>query len=96
MKNKKNVKKFIEKWEKNKKTIKKPYKKNKRIYVEIKRDYCNIKDFLINNFDNLSLGKHIDKIDRKKIKIVDHEKIITENLRIFWTKYLDGKMKWER
>jgi tRNA nucleotidyltransferase (CCA-adding enzyme) len=96
LKHKKNVKSFIEKWEKNTKTIKKPYKKNDRIYVEIKRDYYNIKDFLINNLDNISLGKHLDKIDTKKIKIVDYEKIITENLRSFWTEYLDGKMKWER
>jgi hypothetical protein len=96
LKHKKNVKSFIEKWEKNTKTIKKPYKKNDRIYVEIKRDYYNIKDFLINNLDNISLGKHLDKIDTKKIKIVDYEKIITENLRSFWTEYLDVKMKWER
>ena len=96
VKHKKNVKSFFEKWENNKKTIKKPYEKNDRIFVEIKRDYIDIEDFLRNNLDELSLGKHLDKIDNEKIYIVDYEKIITDNLSCFWTKYLDGKMGWER
>ncbi len=96
IKNTKNVKKFIEKWKENPKTIKKPYQKKDRIYVEIKRDYINIKDFLMNNIDDIGLGKHLDKINKKNISIIDYEKIITENLRIFWTDYLDGKMSWER
>ncbi len=96
LKNKKNVNDFIKKWEENPKTIKKPYKENNRIYVNIKRKYIDIKDFLRNNIDDLSLGKHLDKIDIKKIFIVEKDKIITENLRIFWTNYLDGKMLWER
>jgi len=96
LKNKKNIKNFIEKWEKNPKTIKKPYEENNRIFVNIKREYIDIKEFLHNNIDDLSLGKHLDKIDSGKIYIVKNEKIITENLRIFWTNYLDGKMIWER
>jgi tRNA nucleotidyltransferase (CCA-adding enzyme) len=93
---KKNVDEFISKWEDNPKTLKKPYINNNRIYVNIKRDYITIKDFLINNIDNLSLGKHLDKINLTKIKFIENEELIIEDLRIFWTNYLDGKMPWER
>jgi tRNA nucleotidyltransferase (CCA-adding enzyme) len=93
---KENVEDFINKWKNNPKTVKEPYDKNDRIFVEIKREYLNIKDFLRFNIINLSLGKHLDKIDINKIRIVDVDDINIENLKCFWTEYLDGKMSWER
>ena len=96
MDRKNNVDDFILKWENNPKAIKNPYKKNNRIYVELKRDFVNIEEYLKSNILNFSLGKHLDKIEIDRIKIVGMDKLIIDNLRYFWTEYLDGKMPWER
>jgi len=92
----KNVRDFILKWEDNPSVIKKPYEKNGRFYVEIKRKFRNIKDFLKYQVKNLSMGKHLDEIIKEGYDIVEIDYLLRENLHIFWTGYLDGKMSWER
>lgn len=87
---------FLKKWKNDKRVTKKPYEKNGRLYVEIKRDYTEIKSFLQNQIKNLSMGKHLDKIVKDKFTILETEDLIKEDLREFWTEYLDGKMSWER
>lgn len=93
---KKNAEEFIQKWFDNPRTIKKPFEKNKRLYVEIERDYIKIQDLLKNEIKRLSLGKHIDLMIRKGFIIINHSDLFTENLRLFWTIYLDKQMSWER
>ncbi len=93
---KKNADEFIQKWFDNPKTIKKPFEKNKRLYVEIRREYINIQDLLEDRIKQLSLGKHIDLIIRKGFRVINHNELFIENLRLFWTKYLDKRMSWER
>ena len=93
---KKNAEEFIKKWYNNPRTTRKPFEKNKRLYVEIKRDYINIKNLLKDQMKQLSLGKHIDLMIRKGFVIMNHTDLITENLRLFWTMYLDKQMTWER
>jgi len=93
---KKNSEEFIQKWFYNSRTIRKPFEKNKRLYVEIRRDYINIQDLLKDWIKHLSLGKHIDLIIRKGFTIIDHNDLFIENLRLFWTRYLDKRMSWER
>jgi tRNA nucleotidyltransferase (CCA-adding enzyme) len=93
---KKNTDEFIQKWLDNPRTRKKPFEKNKRLYVEIERDYISIQMLLGNQIKHLSLGKHIDLMIRKGFMIMDHNDLLTENLRLFWTMYLDKRMTWER
>lgn len=93
---KKNADDFIGKWKDDPRVTKKPYEKYGRLLVELKRDYTKIDDFLKNQIKNLSLGKHLDKVFQKKFSILDFENLLVQNLREFWTKYLDGKMSWER
>jgi hypothetical protein len=50
----------------------------------------------MDQINNLSLGKHIDQIVRKKCTFLDLEDLLKENLAAFWTEYLNGKMPWER
>jgi len=87
---------FLNKWKDDLRVTKKPYEKNGRLYVEIKRDYFDIKDFLKDNIKQFSMGRHIDKIVKKKFYILETDDLIVENLREFWTEHLDGKMPWER
>lgn len=93
---KENVDDFINKWKDDPRVIKKPYEKNDRYYVEIRRDYIEIKDFLIDQVKNLSMGKHLDPIVREKYTLLQLDDLLKDNLRVFWTEYLDGKMPWER
>ena len=66
---KENGEEFLKKWINNKLVIKKPYQKNDRWYVEIKRQYIDAKEFLEKEFKKLSLGKHINKVVYKKFEI---------------------------
>ena len=93
---KKNADEFIQKWFDNPKTTKKPFEKNKRLYVEIRREYINIENLLEDRIKQLSLGKHIDLIIRKGFRVINHNELFIENLRLYWTMYLDKRMSWER
>jgi len=93
---KKNIKDFVDKWEGKTYVVKKPYEKNGRMFVEIERDYTDIKDFLKDRVRKLSMGKHLGKIVGGNYEIIGLDCLLNENLKVFWTKYLDEKMSWER
>jgi tRNA nucleotidyltransferase (CCA-adding enzyme) len=93
---KQNAEEFIQKWHNNPRTTRKTFEKNKRLYVEIKRDYINIQNLLKDEIKQLNLGKHIDLMIREGFMIMNHNDLFSENLRLFWTMYLDKQMTWER
>jgi len=93
---KENSKKFLKKWNNDSSVVKKPHIKNNRWQVEINRKYIKAEDLLKEEFEKLSLGKHIDKIVNKKYYILNLDDLLFEDLRIFWTKHLDEKNSWER
>jgi len=93
---KKNADEFIKKWLNNPRTTKKPYEKDKRLYVEIEREYTDIKKLLRDQIGQLSLGKNIDAKILKELTVVDLKDLLINNLRMFWTMYLDSRMTWER
>jgi len=91
-----NTKEFLQKWEKNPRVVRKPYKDNGRLYVEIEREYTDITDLLKDQVKKLSMGKHLEKIIKKNYEIVGLENLLKDDLQVFWTSYLDEKMSWER
>ncbi|KYK24409.1 hypothetical protein AYK24_06245 [Thermoplasmatales archaeon SG8-52-4] len=93
---KENAKEFINKWKDDSKVTKKPYQKNDRLFVDLKRDYIHISNFLSDQIKDLSLGKHIDKTSKKQYKILEKKDLIINPLAKFWTMYLDKKNSWER
>ena len=93
---KENAQEFISKWKDEPKVTKKPYQQNNRLYVDINRDYTSIKHFLSDQINDLSMGKHIDRIVKKKYKILEKKDLVIKSLSEFWTKYLDKKYSWER
>jgi hypothetical protein len=42
------------------------------------------------------MGKHLDEIIKERYDIVEIDDLLKENLQVFWTGYLDGKMPWVR
>jgi tRNA nucleotidyltransferase (CCA-adding enzyme) len=93
---KKNADEFLKKWEKDPRVVRKPYEENERILVELTREYTDIKDFLKAEVCHLSLGKHLDEIVQKNYDVIELDDLLTADLRVFWTAYLDKKMPWER
>jgi len=93
---KKNAGDFIEKWTNNPKTVKKPFEKDNRLYVEIKREYVEIKELLEKQIKALSLGKHIDPIVKEDFTILDRNDLLKGTFCMLWTEYLDKRMSWGR
>jgi tRNA nucleotidyltransferase (CCA-adding enzyme) len=93
---KKNAEEFVQKWIDHPRTIKKPFEKNKRLYVEIEREYTDIRKLLEEQIRKLSLGKNIDLMILKECTVIDKKDLLTDELRLFWTMYLDTRMLWER
>jgi len=93
---KSNVNNFLKKWSNNKKVVKRPYIKGNRYFVEITRDYLDIKNFVSNNISNFNFGKHIQPVLKNSFKILENDELNIEELAIFWTDYFDGKHPWER
>ncbi len=93
---KKNADDFLKKWIDNSRTVTKPYEKDKRWYVEIEREFTNIRILLEDQVKKVSLGKNIDVDILKDLTVVDTNELLREHLRAFWTLYLDQRMSWER
>jgi tRNA nucleotidyltransferase (CCA-adding enzyme) len=93
---KKNADEFINKWIDHPRTQKKPYEKEKRLYVEIEREFTDIYRLLKEQVRRLPLGKDIDFTMRKDVTILDKKDLLDVHLRLFWTLYLDPRMPWER
>jgi tRNA nucleotidyltransferase (CCA-adding enzyme) len=92
---KKNADEFLEKWMHNPRTQKKPFEKNKRLYVEINREYTDIKALLHNQVRCLNLGKHINNIIKEGYTIINRKDLLADHFRMFWTTHLDTQMPWE-
>jgi len=93
---KKNADDFLNKWRDNPRTVQKPYEKEKRWYVEIEREFTEIRGLLEDQVRRLSLGKNIDHVISTDMTVVDIDDLLTEDLQLFWTSYLDQRMTWER
>ena len=91
-----NVEDFSHRWKDDPRVTKKPHEENGIMYVEIEREYTQIKDFLKDQVKDLSLGKHLGKSKDKKYEIVELGDLLKTGLRVFWTNYLDKKLPWER
>lgn len=93
---KKNADEFIKKWQGSSRTTKKPFEKDKRLFVEIEREYTEIKKLMKDQVRQLSLGKNINNMILTKYTILDKDDLLKEELRMFWTAVLDKRMSWER
>lgn len=92
----KNKKQFIEKWKNHPRIVKPPFEQKGRLYVELKREYREITEFLRDNLRSLSMGKHIDQVVNQNYEILEMNEMLKDKYRGFWTQYLDAKPSWER
>ena len=96
-KEKKHVEAFLKKWKGSKDVVKGPYLKDGKWYVEVKRRFTRLNEFLAENLKKISLGKDIEKVVKEgKFAILTSKDLLRDDLRIFWTEYIEKKMPWER
>jgi len=93
---KKNAEEFLQKWSNHPRAIRQPFEKNKRWYVEITREYPDLRTLLKERLTLMSLGKHLDQAARKEFSLLEHDALLTNELRLFWTVWFDTRMSWER
>ena len=93
---KKNIDEFLEKWKHDPRVRKQPYQHNDRWYVDIEREYTDIRDLLQKRLKDLSLGKHIDPLIHKGYSIMTQGDLLSNKFRVFWTTVLDPRTSWER
>jgi tRNA nucleotidyltransferase (CCA-adding enzyme) len=86
---------FLQKWEHNPLLVKGPYKEKDRWYVELRRTYRTIQEFLEREVKTLPMGKHLDGIIQQGYQIVKQDDLLVEELRCFWTQYFARKKPWE-
>jgi tRNA nucleotidyltransferase (CCA-adding enzyme) len=88
--------KFYQKWNQNEIACKQPFEKKGRAYVEVHRKYRNLIPFLSDNLSCFHFGRYVEEEIAEDVKIIQDGELLSEELRIFWTTYLDNKMSWER
>lgn len=88
---------FLEKWKNNKDVVKGPYLRGGRWYVEVKRKYRRLDRLLMENLRETSLGKDIEEVIKDgKFGILISKDLLRNDLKLFWTEYIEKKMPWER
>ena len=86
---------FKERWQNNKLAVSKPFKCDGRWWIEIKREYVDVQSMLQEKIRTVNLGKHLTQLT-SQIQILNQECLIDKRYAVFWTKYFDKKMPWER
>ena len=92
----KNADEFKEKWNSHPRTVKKPYEKHNRLYVEIDREYTCIEDLIRDQISSLRFGKHLDIMVKDEYTLLHRNDLLKNNLCLMWTEHLDSTMPWER
>jgi tRNA nucleotidyltransferase (CCA-adding enzyme) len=91
----KNVKDFLAKWRSNKSAISKPYLKDQRWYVDIKREFTTPVKLLEANILKLSLGKHVLKAVQAEVRINQDLDLVEKGLEGQLSLFLTRKYPWE-
>jgi tRNA nucleotidyltransferase (CCA-adding enzyme) len=86
---------FLQKWEGHPLVVKGPYKEKDRWFVELRRTYRTIQEFLRSEVKTLPMGKHLDVVIQQGYQVVEQDDLLVEELRYFWTQYFARKKPWE-
>ncbi len=92
LKSKKHVDSFVKKWKENKYAIGKPFEKDGRIWIWIKREYTDAEKLLRDKMDEIYLGKDIDRI-KSEIKIC---KKGLKKYKKYWYEFFCPLPPWKR
>jgi tRNA nucleotidyltransferase (CCA-adding enzyme) len=83
---------FIEKWKHSRKRIAGPYIEDGRVFFDLKREYADAKSLLRKEVRSLGLGKNLDEIASKRLKILVNDEIISEGYIVTLADFLEKSM----
>lgn len=90
---KEHVRAFKEKWSKSRLAVGKPFEKDGRIFVKVRREFCNAKELLEKFLKEINLGKNLNEL-KEEMKICTEDEL--SRFVPFWSEYLCKKYPWER
>jgi tRNA nucleotidyltransferase (CCA-adding enzyme) len=86
---------FKKRWKDSKNALSQPFARDGRWWIEIKREFTDVRSMLREKILDVNIGKHLTPLVND-IEILGHEQLINDRYAVFWTNYLDKKMPWER
>lgn len=92
----KNAKDFLDKWSRSKKTLAGPFILSDRWAVDVTRDSTSAAALVQSSRRELSLGKDLDKVSRKSMKILLGPNALRAKYASAWTQLFDKRFPWER
>ena len=95
LKKSKHAEDFFQKWEYHPQVVRGPYKKEDRWYVELRRTYRTLQEYLKHEVKALPMGKHLDGIVQQRYEVLEQDDLLVDELRCFWTEYFARKKPWE-
>lgn len=90
---KRHVEAFIKKWKNNKMAVEKPFIKDGRLWVKVRRKYTDALHLIEDFLHQTNLGKNLNEI-KNEMKICNGVELIKFNE--FWSEYFCDKYPWER
>jgi len=90
---KRHVEAFIKKWKNNKMAVEKPFIKDGRLWVKVRRKYTDALHLIEDFLHQINLGKNLNEI-KNEMKICNGVELIKFNE--FWSEYFCDKYPWER
>jgi len=92
LKSKKHVESFIKRWENDEHAIGKPFEKDGRMWIWVRREYTDARKLLKDKIKDVRLGKHIDKI-KSEIKICEKG---LKRYKKYWYEFFCPLPPWKR
>jgi tRNA nucleotidyltransferase (CCA-adding enzyme) len=92
----KNAKAFLDKWQRNPRTIAGPFIQGDRWVVDVTRDVTTAPALVKATWRDLSLGKDLDKAARRSLRIHSGADALRAASAEAWTRLFDKRFPWER
>jgi tRNA nucleotidyltransferase (CCA-adding enzyme) len=90
-----NVLDFLNKWKNSNLTINKPYLKDRRWYVDIKREFTEPDKFILTKAPGMNLGKQINEEIEKNFKVFKNNELLLPEFELPLTEFIERKYPWE-
>jgi tRNA nucleotidyltransferase (CCA-adding enzyme) len=91
----KNVQDFLNKWETSDQAVNKPYLKNHRWFVEIKREFTSPDMLLRAKLPELNIGKQLNDEIKSGFKIYTNDDLLISGYELPLTSLIEKKYPWE-
>ena len=92
----KNAQAFLDKWQRNPKTIAGPFIQGERWVVDVARDVTTAPGLVKATWRKLSLGKDLDKAARRSLRLRFGADALRAAYADAWTRLFDKRFPWER